>query len=359
MDEREILTTLENKLTSRIEDNLIEAYALIENYIRAYSYKENALSNMEARDVRYLINSYFKQIDTRFIPDLSYNLHDIFRKLDLKLEETKDINEINHYLSDDLVEMINDDLRGKIVFGLQHFDEDFFNDFMKEIIPYTRVNSRYSDELYDIVRMFKNNLLIKVEEIMEEFRLQTKNYAQRLINEAKEEYKKGFKEDKSLENERKEKAKEAYLNKLQEIHNKYEKEISENEVLAQKFNDLNGFFKLLISQNTDFTKLTKKQNDRLLLLLLEFSKELNRIQEKEKQSKTDTALSKMKSMKQEEKTSEKALPQYNETEVINADEIDLEQEKQRIINAKHFTDEQKQRYLQELEDEFGQNSKLI
>ena len=125
-------------------------------------------------------------------------------------------------------------------------------------------------------------------------------------------------------------AKEVFANFINDLYASNQQIIDSNDEVYRKYKDLVNFYDVLNKQNADFSNLTIKQKDRFNLLIEEFFLFKNKVK---KEISINNALSKMKEIKEE--------PLNNVTE--------YETEKGRIINAKHFSPEQKEEIIEELD----------
>ena len=125
-------------------------------------------------------------------------------------------------------------------------------------------------------------------------------------------------------------AKEVFTNFINDLYISNQQIIDSNDEVYRKYKDLVNFYDVLNKQNADFSNLTIKQKDRFNLLIEEFFLFKNKVK---KEISINNALSKMKEIKEE--------PLNNVTE--------YETEKGRIINAKHFSPEQKEEIIEELD----------
>ena len=125
-------------------------------------------------------------------------------------------------------------------------------------------------------------------------------------------------------------AKEVFANFINDLYASNQQIIDSNDEVYRKYKDLVNFYDVLNKQNADFSNLTIKQKDRFNLLIEEFFLIKNKVK---KEISINNALSKMKEIKEE--------PLNNVTE--------YETEKGRIINAKHFSPEQKEEIIEELD----------
>lgn len=125
-------------------------------------------------------------------------------------------------------------------------------------------------------------------------------------------------------------AKEVFTNFINDLYTSNQQIIDSNDEVYRKYKDLVNFYDVLNKQNADFSNLTIKQKDRFNLLIEEFFLFKNKVK---KEISINNALSKMKEIKEE--------PLNNVTE--------YETEKGRIINAKHFSPEQKEEIIEELD----------
>ena len=270
----EIFSKLSDKIQTKIQDDLLECFDLIYNYAHKYSFREDCLNELEPSSIKRIVSRYFRNIESRFMQDLIYELRTTFNKL------SEDIESANRLLGDNMYDVTNHLLSKNINQGLSEFDSEFLYDFKNECLADFRPSSRNNPDFEDIIKIFKRNLGDRLEEIMEDYRKQINNYVVRSTEEVKEELHSEIEKNPKFN-------KNEYEDKIMEIFHDNKELIISNPLCADAFKDLVGFYNFEIKNKDKISQDTLQEYERLYKITIKIIKneKNNKVQNKFKEIK--------------------------------------------------------------------------
>ena len=244
------------KLHECVDYNMIEALALLEDYIRHYSYRDDLLEELDSSNIKVIISKYFRDLETNFVEEFMDFFKTKLNSLEESLEEKKDTSLIDEVMSRvDFENQAKEIMNREINKGLNQFDSTFESDFKSNFLLDFRYRTR-SD--FDIaLSAFFRQLGIKLEEVMNEtVKLLTVKYVAKQIENFFEKYKSMYEYFNSSEKNSR------LLEELDDIYNSYSDAIENSEEVKHSYDEIKGYIKLLDSQKVDLDNMTQKQLDR-------------------------------------------------------------------------------------------------
>lgn len=214
------------KIETILDEVLPDTYALIGNYFNRYFDDMKFNPNIDSYDVRRIANHCFRQLNGAFFSNLQYFIYTKIRKLEEMLNNNQDMTKYLNNIEIELTTFIRSEFRNKAHKGIEMFNDEMNIQF------FNRLNMPGGNE-------FRQKLMNKLEEYLNEACTQIEKYASVQINRISSEYhmiKTHSQEEPKKEINHKNEA------RLQKLYTENEEAIKNDVEVANAYNNLHRFY---------------------------------------------------------------------------------------------------------------------
>lgn len=150
-----------------MDDELFGIFACVEKYVNRFCFEFNSFQNVDSREVRSIVNRYFKDV----VDNIEYNLKNFLYKTIEEVQSYRNTPDYDYVVKkrlseDNIVNFMNEKLGYEMKKGLNAFDYDFLFDF-KDSLSYRTINPDFN--LGGELNYFRNNLGTELESLLADY----------------------------------------------------------------------------------------------------------------------------------------------------------------------------------------------
>lgn len=252
---KDMVSRFDNDISFKVDDELQNIYALIENFVYHYQNVIPGMSNIDPREVKSLVSRYFADINNISF-DLSEIIHDGFSVINRQADADEDVKTMERYYIENVSVEIRDRIKECINNGLRKLEDNFLTDFKWEIMMDHRLVIPS-----DAIANLREKIFSKIEEQLYDFLGFVNRYTDKRAVEIIDEYIDLKKKDDKKEETNKQISSQAQKiwQKLQESYNVCRSTIISDPALTNTFQSLVLCFKSLCKEDADFNDLNNNK----------------------------------------------------------------------------------------------------